>query len=128
MTRQRIARLTIGAVLTLTAATATAQRLLADFGGPWNVTVQGPQGPMNSLLTLKQSGDTISGDFESELGKAPVAGMVQGDSIKFSFALDVGGQQLSILAAGALKDPKTLNGQLDVGGMGAFPFLATRKE
>ena len=78
MTRQRLARysvvaaLMLAAVTALASSTASAQRLFASFTGAWNVTVQGPQGPMNSLLTLKQSGDTVSGQFESELGTAAV--------------------------------------------------------
>ena len=128
MTRQRIARLSVVAALFLGAATATAQRMLADFGGVWNVTVEGPQGPMNSQLTLKQTADTVSGEFESELGKAPVSGMVKGDSIKFSFGLDMGGQQISIQATGALKDKDNLAGSLEVAGMGGFPFTAVKKQ
>ena len=125
---RRIASLTVVAALMIGAATATAQRILADFSGVWNVTIDGPQGPMNSQLTLKQTADTVAGEFESELGKAPVSGMVKGDSIKFSFGIDMGGQQLSIQGTGALKDKDNLAGQVEVVGMGAaFPFAAVRK-
>ena len=128
MTRQRIARLSVVAALLLGAATATAQRMLADFGGVWNVTVEGPQGAMNSVLTLKQIADTVAGDFESELGKAPVSGMVKGDSIKFSFGIDMGGQMLSIQGVGALKDKDNMAGTVEAVGMGGFPFTATKKQ
>ena len=133
MTRQRLARYSVVAALMLAAvtafasSTASAQRLFASFTGAWNVTVQGPQGPMNSLLTLKQSGDTVSGQFESELGTAAVTGMTKGDSIKFSFSLDAGGQALSLQATAALKDADNLAGVIEAAGMGAFPFSATRK-
>jgi hypothetical protein len=129
MTRQKIARLSVVAALMLTSVTAAAQRLFADFSGPWNVSVQGPQGPMNSLLTLKQSGDSISGEFESELGKAPVVGRAIGDTLRFVFTLDAGGQQVNIQAQGVLKDKDNINGNLEVVGMGAgFPFTATKKQ
>ncbi|MBL0169778.1 MAG: hypothetical protein IPP90_03465 [Gemmatimonadaceae bacterium] len=128
MTRQRIARLSVVAALFFGAATATAQRILADFSGAWNVTVEGPQGPMNSMLTLKQTGDTISGEFQSEIGNAPVSGMVKGDSIKVSFGIDMGGQQLSLQVIGALKDADNLGGTIEAAGMGGFPFVATRKK
>ena len=45
---RRIASLSVIAALVVGAATATAQRILADFAGTWNVTIEGPQGPMNS--------------------------------------------------------------------------------
>ena len=128
MTRQRITRLSVVVALFLGAATATAQRVLADFGGVWNVSVEGPQGTMNSVLTLKQTGDTVAGEFESELGKAAVSGMVKGDSIKFSFGLDAGGQQISIQGIGALKDTDNMAGTVEAAGMGGFPFSAARKK
>lgn len=128
MTKLRIARLSVVATLFVGAATATAQRMLADFGGVWNVTVEGPQGAMNSQLTLKQTADTISGEFQSEIGNAPVSGMVKGDSIKVSFGIDMGGQQLSLQLIGALKDADNLGGTIEAAGMGGFPFVATRKK
>ena len=125
---RRIASLSLVAAFVIGAATATAQRILADFSGTWNVTVEGPQGPMNSQLTIKQNADTVAGEFSSEIGKAPVSGMVKGDSIKFSFGLDMGGQQLSIQGTGALKDKDNLAGMIEVIGMGAsFPFAAKRQ-
>lgn len=127
MTKSRIAGLSLAIALTLSATVAAAQRIFADFNGPWNVTVQGPQGPMNSVLTIKQHGDTLSGVFESELGTAPINGMAKGDSIKFVFALDAGGQQMSLQATAALKDKDNLNGVIEAAGMGGFPFTATRK-
>lgn len=125
---KRLASLSLVAALVIGAATATAQRILADFSGTWNVTIEGPQGPMNSQLTLKQNADTVAGEFNSEIGKAPVSGMVKGDSIKFSFGIDMQGQQLSIQGTGALKDKDNLAGMIEVVGMGAsFPFSAARK-
>jgi hypothetical protein len=128
MTRQRIARLTVVAALFVTAATAAAQRMFADFSGAWNVTVEGPSGPMNSLLTLKQKGDTVSGDFESELGKAAVNGLVKGDTMRFVFALDMQGQAINIQATGIMKDKDNVAGNLEVVGMGGFPFTAVKKQ
>ena len=106
---RRIASLSVIAALVVGAATATAQRILADFAGTWNVTIEGPQGPMNSQLTLKQTADTVAGEISSEqIGKAPVTGMVKGDSIKFSFGIDMQGQQLSIRAPARSRTRTTL--------------------
>ncbi|MBP6771494.1 MAG: hypothetical protein KA154_00775 [Gemmatimonadaceae bacterium] len=128
MTKQRFARLSVVAALVLSAATAAAQHVLADFGGTWSVVVEGPQGPMNSELALTQKGDTVAGEFSSEIGKAPVSGMVKGDSIKLAFGLDMGGQQLSLVVTGALKDKDNLGGVIEAAGMGGFPFTAARKK
>lgn len=128
MTTPRFARLAVVGALLLGAATATAQRMFADFAGTWSVTVEGPQGAMLSEISLTQKGDTLSGKFMSEIGEAPVAGMAKGDSIKMAFGIDMGGQQLEIQVTGALKDKDNMGGTIEAVGMGGLPFTATRKK
>lgn len=128
MTKQRFARLSLVAALVLGAATAAAQHIRADFAGSWSVLVEGPQGPMSSEFALVQKGDTVAGEFISEIGRAPVAGLAKGDSLKLLISLDMGGQQLALTVSGALKDKDNLTGTVDAAGMGAFPFTAARKK
>ncbi len=120
-------RLSALALAGLVAVSSIAATALADFSGGWDVLVQGPQGPVNSVLTIEQKGDSVTGKFESELGVAPISGQTKGDSIKFAFALDAGGQMLNLLAVGALKDKDNLAGNIVAEGMGEFPFEAKRK-
>lgn len=126
MKTSRIAGLSLIAAMVVGAATATAQHMFADFGGVWNVTVAGPQGDMNSRLTLTQAGDSVSGQFESELGVAPVKGTAKGDTLRVGFSLDAGGQMITIQAVGVLKEKTSLAGSMEAAGMGAFPFSATK--
>ncbi len=128
MMKTRAARLSFVAALVLVSATAAAQRMFADFAGMWNVTIQGPSGAMNSTLNLKQKGDTITGETESELGKAAIQGLARGDTLRFVFSLDMQGQQINVQASAVLKDKDTMNGNFEVVGMGGFPFEATRKK
>ncbi len=127
MNLRRIARLAATAALLLSAGTAAAQVLLADFSGGWNVVVEGPQGPMSSTLTLSQTGDSVAGKFESEVGSASVKGSVKGDSLRIAFQLDAGGQMLDLEGVGALKEGERLEGKIIAAGMGEFPFAATRQ-
>lgn len=113
-------------VFALFATTTAAISFLADFSGTWNVTVQGPQGAMASKLTLAQKADSVSGMFESEVGSAPLAGTVKGDSVRFNFAIDAGGQMLNLVALAALTDKDNLAGKIVAEGMGEFPFAGTR--
>lgn len=116
------------AIVTVAASVATAApRILADLTGKWTVTVATPDGSQPSTLTVTQKNDSISGTLESQLGSAPVAGVVKGDSVKFAFALDLGGQQLVINGLGTIKDKDNWSGVLDVQGMGAMPFSAVRQ-
>ena len=39
----------------------------------------------------------------------------------------MGGQMLDIRVAGILKDKDNINGQVEAGGMGVFPFSAKRQ-
>lgn len=120
------------AAVTMLAATASiavaAPRLLADLTGKWNVTIATPDGgTQSSVMNVTQKADSMSGSIESQLGTAPFAGTVKGDSVKFAFQLDMGGQALVINGAGVLKDKDNMNGVLDVSGMGALPFTAVRQ-
>lgn len=123
-----MARYAVVAALALVSTAAAAQRIFADFSGAWNVTIQGPQGAMNSLLNLKQKGDTVSGEIESELGKSAIQGLARGDTIRFVFSLDAGGQAIDIRATGVLKDKESMTGNFEAAGMGAFPFEAAKKK
>jgi hypothetical protein len=107
---------------------AAAPRILADLSGKWTVTVATPDGGTQpSVMTLTQKGDSVSGTLESQLGTAPVAGVVKGDTLKFAFQLDMNGQALAINGVGAIKDKDNMNGALDVAGMGVMPFTAVRQ-
>ncbi len=128
MTKSRLSRIAVAAVLSLSAVTATAQLLLADFGGGWDVMVQGPQGPMSSTLKLTQKGDSVTGKFDSEVGSAEVKGMAKGDTLFMRFSLDAGGQMIDLEGSGALKDKDNMEGKIIAAGMGEFPFAATRQK
>jgi len=108
-------------------AAIAAPRLLADLTGKWNMNIHTPDQARTSLMTLTQKGDSISGSTESELGVAPLRGVVKGDSVFFGFSLEMGGQPITIIGAAAMKDANTMEGLLDVSGLGAFPFNAARQ-
>ncbi len=78
-------------------------------------------------MTITQKADSVTGTLESQLGTAPMVGVVKGDSLKFAFQLDMGGQALVINGAGILKDKDNMTGALDVSGMGVMPFTAVRQ-
>lgn len=113
-------------LVAVTASVATAA-VLADLTGKWTFNVVTPQGAQPSTVTITQKADSISGTLESPLGSAPLAGVVKGDSVKFAFQLDLGGQQIVINGAGVMKDKDNMEGAMDVAGMGVMPFTAARQ-
>jgi hypothetical protein len=106
----------------------TAARLLADFSGAWDVTVDGPQGPVGSVLRLTQKGDSVSGSFDSEVGSGAVLGVVRGDTLDIGFGLNIDGQALTISGVATLVEKDKLAGKMVVTGMGEFPFSGTRQK
>lgn len=121
-------KLLASAVLVGVAASVAAASAFADFSGKWALNIGTPDQARTAMLTLEQKGDSVSGTTESELGVAPVKGVVKGDSLFFGFALDMGGQQIVINGAAALKDKDNIDGALDVSGMGGFPFTGARQK
>ena len=130
MSKSRFAALAAALLLSVTAAAAaaTAQRMFADVSGKWSFTAETPNGATTSLLTAKQSGDSLSGTLDIEqMGSRPVAGVVKGDTVRFWFSVDAGGQMLEIRGQGLLTDANNMAGQLELAGMGTFPFTAKRQ-
>jgi len=127
MTRIRFAAAAVAAVISLSAITATAQRMFADVSGKWTFTVDAPNGQTTSLASFKQEGEALTGTLEIEqMGTRPVTGSVKGDTVRFEFGLDMGGQALAIQATAVMKDKDSFVGQMELAGMGAFPFSAKR--
>lgn len=127
MRAPRFARYAALVALVLAAGTAAAQALRADFSGSWKVTVDGPEGPLPSTLTLTQTNDSVKGRFESQVGTADVRGAVRGDTLSLAMSLDVNGQMIDLEGSGALKEPHRMDGKIIAVGMGEFPFSATRE-
>ena len=118
---------TAAVVASFAVASTAAAIALFDVSGTWVVSVQTPDSQtMSSTLVLEQQGDSVSGTLSSEIGQANVRGIVQGDTVRFSFGLDMGGQALEVNAAALLTDKDNMQGQMDVTGMGPLPFSARR--
>jgi hypothetical protein len=129
MSKSRFTVMAAALLLSVSAAAATAQRMFADVSGKWSFTTETPNGATTSLLTAKQSGDSLSGTLDIEqMGSRPVAGVVKGDTVRFWFSLDMGGQVLEIRGQGLLTDPNNMAGQLELAGMGTFPFTAKKQK
>ena len=125
MTKLRMA--VVSAALALSVTAAAAQHFLADFSGKWNVAINAQGQSMQSLMTVAQKGDSVSGTTESQLGTANFDGVVKGDSIFFGFAYDMGGQQIKIRGTGVMTDKDKMTGTMEAEGLGAFPFAAARQ-
>src|SRR5215470_11874555 len=93
--------------------------------GAWQLTIDTPQGPNTSTLTLKQDGDKLTGDLASQLGSSPVSGTFSAGMVAVTANIDIQGASLQLGINGKV-DADTMTGEVKFGDFGAFPFKATR--
>ena len=123
-------RILASAVLLLSAVSvAAAQRVLADISGTWVVSAQSPNGAGESTAVFKQDGAALTGTLDiPDLGIAKLAGSVKGDTVNFSFAIDVQGNQIPVQVSGLIKDKNNMAGTISLPqDMGSYPYTAKRK-
>src|SRR6266496_4451794 len=66
-----------------------------DVSGTWTFEVQTEAGTGTPTVTLKQSGEMLTGHYSSmTLGEADLQGTVKGDQIAFTFNANVQGMDL----------------------------------
>ena len=85
--------------------------MAADVSGTWQLTVETSQGSGNPTLVLQQSGEQLTGTYNSQVfGEAKVTGTVKGNAIEFSFEGDAGGQTLKVNFKGAIESATAMKG------------------
>ena len=56
----------------------------AKVAGAWEMSMQGPQGPVTQTLTIQQDGNKITGTLKGMRGDSPLDGTLDGNNITFS--------------------------------------------
>lgn len=113
-----------GTVALLFALVATPHAQV-NVAGAWDMIINGPQGAMETTMTLTQDGDTVSGTLDGPMGAVDVGGAVAGNYMKLAFDVDAGGTMLSITMIGEVNG-SSMEGSLDF-GQGTADFVATRR-
>lgn len=113
------------AVSLLSGATLAAQRLV-DLSGNWNFKVVTENGTGTPTVTMKQTGDSLSGTYESaRMGSLPFKGVVKGST--FTFAVNTSGGA-TLTFNGTIVDNDNVKGEVDFGGQGGATFSGERKK
>jgi len=124
MTSIRKANAFVIALTLLVSAQVYAQATNAS--GEWAFTVTTDQGAGNPAITFKQDGEKLTGSYQGQLGAAELTGTVKGTAIRFTFTLDVQGQQAPVTYEGTV-EKNTMKGKMDIAGMVNGTFTATKK-
>ena len=117
--------LVAAAVLVSGPEDGTAQ---ADLSGAWDLTVMTDQGEETITVQVVQSGQdlTATGDT-GEFGTIDMKGTVDGNSVRFTWELDLQGTPLAIVFLGTLADG-SISGTANFGGMGQADWRAERAD
>ncbi|MEO8372084.1 MAG: hypothetical protein ABI806_23065 [Candidatus Solibacter sp.] len=101
----------------------------ADITGTWQFTVETSQGSGSPTVALKQTGDQLTGTFNSQvLGECKLTGTVKGSVVEFGFAGDAGGQTIKVSFKGTVETPTAMKGTAVYAGIDdSAKWSATKK-
>jgi hypothetical protein len=119
MARILSAILALGVIVT---ATAYAQSSLA---GAWELSINGPEGPITATATLKQDGENVTGSIETPQGVAEMKGTYKGKALNMAFTIQGPQGPIDIKVTSEV-DGTSMKGIIDF-GMGMADFTAKKK-
>ena len=116
-------RFTLAVLLLLAAAPGFAQTPAPNITGDWDVTVNSPQGANTTLVTFKQDGEKLTGDYKGAFGEAPLTGTVKAGKVDF----EIKGQQGTLTYTGTIEKDGTMKGTVQLGDVGSGTWTGKRK-
>jgi len=122
---------TVSAVIFLSGidAAESMQANKVDVTGVWVFSVESPAGKSNPTLTFKQEGETLTGQYSSQLmGQADLSGTVKGQAIEFVVSATVQGTPIELKYTGAVDTKDSMKGTLSAGDFGNGTFTGARKQ
>jgi imidazolonepropionase-like amidohydrolase len=98
-----------------------------DVSGTWTLTVNPPGGgAINRTLTLKQSGDKVTGEITSGGGAVPISdGKISGNELSFVYAIRYNDSEL-LISARAKVEGNSMSGMMETNST-SYDFSGTRK-
>ena len=97
------------------------------IAGAWIMTLEMPVGVSTPELVLTTKGNELSGTYSGRYGEFPVAGLVSGRVVTFSFEMGPETAPVMICFTGEWVDETaTLKGTATIGELGAATWTAER--
>lgn len=97
-----------------------------DVTGTWTFEVTTSAGSGTPTMTFKQDGETLTGTYDGQLGKAPLKGTLKGAAITFWFVGDAQGQTFTVVYSGTAAND-SMKGTVDLAGQASGTFTAKRQ-
>jgi hypothetical protein len=93
--------------------------------GNWNITMSTPMGDRQTTLSLKSSGNTLTGTQTAEGNSADIFdGAAKGDDVFWKVSI-TNPMPLTLEFTGKVSGD-SISGEMGIGPMGSFPFTGTR--
>ena len=97
----------------------------SGVGGAWELSINGPEGPITATATLKQDGENVTGSIETPQGVAEMKGTYKGKALNMAFTIQSPQGAIDIKVNGEV-DGTSMKGIIDF-GMGMADFTAKKK-
>ena len=98
----------------------------AKVAGTWEMSSEGPNGPMTSTLTIQQDGATIKGTLSGRRGDAPLEGTVTGNKVSFTVKRQTQNGDTMVMEYSATVDGDSMKGKVHSERFGDRDFTAKR--
>ena len=116
----------ISAIFVIGLLISSAVYAQSNVAGAWDLAVQGPEGPVNATAVLKQEGEKVTGEIESQAGKTALTGTMKGNTLSMAFTMQTGQGPMEIKVTGEV-DGASMKGTIDLAGMGQMEFTGKKK-
>ncbi|MCC7124095.1 MAG: hypothetical protein IT178_04550 [Acidobacteria bacterium] len=118
-----VTRLVIAAFVVV-AATASG-RAQDSIAGDWTITIDGPQGIIDTDATFALDGDKVTGTMSSEMGDSNLTGTYVQPTLTLAFNVATPQGPIDVTMTAEVSGAE-MKGTLDF-GMGTAPFTGKRK-
>jgi hypothetical protein len=96
-----------------------------SVAGEWVLTINGPQGAVDTDASFKQSGEKVTGTFSSQLGETNVEGTMTGSTLSLAFSVVTQNGPIDIRMTAEVSGAE-MKGSIDY-GMGTADFTGKKK-
>ena len=109
-------------VVALLVSSAFGQTSVA---GDWDGSFNTPGGARPFKIVLKVDGEKLSGTAKRSSGDVPITGTIKGDVINFSYTINYGGNDLTLIYSGKVAGD-SMSGTVSFGGNAEETWSAKR--
>jgi hypothetical protein len=95
--------------------------------GAWIMTLAMPVGVASPSISFTRKGDDLSGTYSGRYGEFPIAGLIRGQVVTFTFQMGTPENPVTVCFTGEwLKESSSLKGTATIGELGEATWTAER--